>query len=86
MAGLFDSPMVSQVAFHPTTFPEGTGIGPNQTDGKIDVTRAFLLLLLLNTVSRWLMASRSLTGFITEHPKPSMWFSISTQMQKHALM
>merc|ERR1711865_56356 len=37
MAGLFDSPMVSQVAFHPTTFPEGTGIGPNQTDGKIDI-------------------------------------------------
>ena len=84
MAGLFDSPMVSQVAFHPTTFPEGTGIGPNQTDGKIDV--ACFPPASSEQRSRWLMASRSLTGFITEHPKLNMWFSISTQMQKHALM
>merc|ERR1711865_503926 len=34
---LFDSPMVSQVAFQPTTFAQGTGLGANQTDGSIEV-------------------------------------------------
>jgi len=38
MSQLFDSPMVSQVAFHPQTFAKGHAIGPHQTDGFIQAT------------------------------------------------
>ena len=37
LGNLFDSPMVSQIAFHPTTFAKGSKIGPNQLDGTIPV-------------------------------------------------
>ena len=37
LGGLWDSPMISQVAYHPTTFPKGTDIGADQTDGTIAV-------------------------------------------------
>eukprot|EP00658_Telonema_sp_P-2_P044423 TRINITY_DN3230_c0_g1_i2.p1 TRINITY_DN3230_c0_g1~~TRINITY_DN3230_c0_g1_i2.p1 ORF type:complete len:244 (-),score=45.51 TRINITY_DN3230_c0_g1_i2:141-872(-) len=36
-AQIFDSPMISQVAFHPRTFPKGDSLGADQHDGEVRV-------------------------------------------------